>query len=131
MSRRAARAAGALGCALGAIMLGAMLGGGAFSPAVSPALAQEAEILEPGEGREVTAAICSGCHSLRLVAQQGMSRTRWDDLLDWMVEKQGMPALDPETRTTVLDYLAEHYGRRAPEGGLSPYNQPAPLMPAE
>ena len=114
---------------LAAIGLAWVIGGGALSPAA----AQDGEYggLPSGEGRETVYAICSGCHSIRLVTQQGMSRKRWDDLLDWMVKKQGMPELDPETRETVLDYLAEHYGQKAPREGLSPYNQPQPLMPAE
>jgi hypothetical protein len=105
-----------------------VVGGGLVSPAAAQ---DEYGGLPEGEGREIVYGVCSGCHSIRLVEQQGMSRERWDHLLDWMVEKQGMPELDPETRGTVLDYLAEHYGQRQPEGGLSPFNQPKPLMPAQ
>ncbi|MEW5726819.1 MAG: hypothetical protein AB1918_03240 [Pseudomonadota bacterium] len=64
--------------------------------------------LPPGEGREVVEGICSGCHSIRLVTQQRLSRERWDSLLDWMVAEQGMPELDAETRERVLDYLGSH-----------------------
>lgn len=85
-------------------------------------------ILPPGEGRETVRTICSGCHSIRLVAQQGMSRERWDKTIKSMVEEQGMPELDSETRATVLDYLAENLdaGGRQREGP-SPFNRPAPL----
>lgn len=107
-------------------------GGGDFSPAV----AQEQSYggLPPGDGREIVYGICNACHSVKLVTQQGMSRARWDHLLDWMVEQQGMPELDAETRETVLDYLSEHFGEdgaNGAEGGVSPYNQPQPLLPAE
>ena len=60
---------------------------------------------------------CGACHSLRLVQQQGLSRERWDELLAWMVEEQGMAELPAAERELVLDYLAEHYGpddRRPP-----------------
>lgn len=107
-------------------------GGGVLSPAV----AQERSYggLPPGDGREIVYGICNACHSVKLVMQQGMSRKRWDHLLDWMVEQQGMSQLDAETRGTVLDYLSEHFGQNGAEGGeggLSPYNRPQPLLPAD
>lgn len=77
-----------------------------------PAAAQDEEWdnLPPGEHRELVFALCSGCHSAKLVAQQGLSRKRWDGLLDWMVEEQGMAELDEETREQVLDYLETELG---------------------
>ncbi len=69
---------------------------------------QEEAALPPGDGREMVEGICSGCHSIRLVTQQRLSRERWDHLLDWMVAEQGMPELDAETRERVLDYLGSH-----------------------
>jgi len=85
------------------------------------AVAQEAEddvppalaAMAPGEGREATYYACAACHSIRLVTQQGLSRARWDHLLDWMVDKQGMPELADEQRAEILAYLAENYGPRA------------------
>lgn len=114
-----------LASAIGAAML-------AVAGAAAPAPAQEdgGGGLPPGDGRETVYAICSGCHSVRLVAQQGMSRERWDETLVWMVEKQGMPKLDPETREVVLDYLSAHLGvDRERPGAPSPFNRPAPLAP--
>lgn len=63
-----------------------------------------------GPGRELTGAICGACHSLAIVKQQGLSQADWDELLDWMVEEQGMVQLEPAARTTILDYLATHFG---------------------
>lgn len=62
-----------------------------------------------GPGREITGYACSACHSLAIVKQQGLSRERWDELLEWMVEEQGMTVLNPEHRGLVLDFLAEHF----------------------
>lgn len=75
-----------------------------------PAAAQEEAFggLPPGDGREVVYYTCTACHSTRIILQQGMSRTRWDHTLDWMREKQGMPALPAEDREIILDYLATH-----------------------
>lgn len=119
---------------LTALAAAALLGGG-LAASATPASAQDGhQGLPPGDGRDIVSGLCSGCHSIKLVQQQGMSRKRWDEMLVWMVEKQGMPELPPEMRTTVLDYLAEHYGeeqRRPASGGLSPYGGVQPLQPVE
>lgn len=85
--------------------------------------------LPKGEGREEVAALCSACHSLQIVKQQGLDADRWDGLMDWMTEKQGMPALDPEDRTRIVSYLAEHYGPRSGSRSMSPMNPMMPTMP--
>jgi hypothetical protein len=77
------------------------------------------ETMPEGEGRMETFAVCSACHSIMLVQQQGMDRGRWDDTMVWMVEEQGMPALEPELREKVLDYLVMAYPPARPN-----YQQP-------
>lgn len=67
-------------------------------------------ILAPGENMALVASVCSACHSLHLVAQQGLSKQRWDETLDWMVEEQGMDELNPGDREAVLVYLSTYYG---------------------
>jgi len=49
-----------------------------------------------------------------LVAQQGLTRERWNELIDWMIDEQGMPELEPEERELILDYLAKNYGPDRP-----------------
>lgn len=66
--------------------------------------------MPPGKGREETFYACVVCHSMRLVTQQGLSRDRWDEAIDWMVEEQDMPELEPADRALIVDYLAEFYG---------------------
>ncbi len=63
-----------------------------------------------GRGRELTGYLCNSCHSLAIVKQQGLSRGDWDELLDWMVEEQGMAELTDEQRDQVLDFLAANFG---------------------
>jgi cytochrome c len=85
--------------------------------AMAPALAaaeSEFGVLVDEPGVETTFYSCTACHSERLVAQQGLTRERWDDLLHWMVEEQGMQPLDPRDREEVLDYLATHYNTDRP-----------------
>lgn len=62
-----------------------------------------------GEGREITGYTCDACHSLAIVRQQGLSRDSWDELLDWMVEEQGMDEPDADNREKILGYLSEHF----------------------
>jgi hypothetical protein len=94
-----------------------------IAPPAAPASAAEEfdwQGLPPGKGREEVFYLCGPCHSLRLVTQQGLSRDRWDELLDWMVAKQAMPKPDDGERRLMLDYLAEFYGpdRKARGGKL-------------
>jgi hypothetical protein len=80
------------------------------------ALAQNGPDLPAAPGRDDVVAWCSGCHSMALVVQQGMSRARWDDTITWMVETHKMPEPAAEERKVLLDYLSEHYGEDR-EGG--------------
>ncbi|MDE0385920.1 MAG: hypothetical protein OXI22_18705 [Defluviicoccus sp.] len=52
---------------------------------------------------------------MKLVTQQGLSRSTWGEVLEFMVEEQEMAELEPEDEVLVLDYLAKFYGpdRRA------------------
>ncbi|WP_191090045.1 aldehyde dehydrogenase [Histidinibacterium aquaticum] len=89
-----------------------------------PAVAQEGEdpasdigdvgALYPAEGAELTYDICTACHSEMIVAQQGQTREGWDELLQWMVEEQGMEPLFEDEREIVLDYLSTHYNTDRP-----------------
>jgi len=51
-----------------------------------------------GAGREQTFYACIACHGFKLVAQQGQTRAQWDDTLNWMTQKHGMPPLDGDLR---------------------------------
>ena len=66
--------------------------------------------LPPGEGVEDTYFACVACHSLRTVTNGGYSRRVWDELLDWMVEDQGMMEPEPEVREIMLEYLTTYIG---------------------
>jgi hypothetical protein len=60
-------------------------------------------------GYELVSANCSACHSLNIVMQQTATAQRWDEILDWMVETQGMARLSPEDRTSIHAYLSAHF----------------------
>jgi cytochrome c553 len=80
------------------------------STAFAAAEEDEYQGLPPGAGRDEVFGLCGACHSMKLVTQQGLSRDRWDTVLDYMVEEQEMPEVDEEMRKLLLDYLAEFYG---------------------
>ena len=61
-------------------------------------------------GREEVFAYCGACHSMKLVVQQGLTRSGWDELLTWMSDEQEMEPLEPEDKKLVLDYLAKYVG---------------------
>ena len=98
-----------------AITLLMIWGWGLVCPAVPRAVAGEHESdewqgLPAGEGREEVFGLCGACHSLKLVTQQGLSRDRWDEAIQWMIDEQEMSALEPAERELLLDYLARYYG---------------------
>ncbi|MEO0398110.1 MAG: hypothetical protein AAF224_01660 [Pseudomonadota bacterium] len=66
--------------------------------------------LPDAPGRDYVSGFCAGCHSLQIVMQQRATRERWVYMLDWMQKKQNMPALLPDDKRMVLDYLVAHFG---------------------
>ena len=68
-----------------------------------------------GAGRDEVFGLCGACHSLKLVLQQGLSRSVWSEVIDYMIEEQEMAEIEREDRALVLDYLERFYGpdRRA------------------
>lgn len=53
---------------------------------------------------------CSACHSERIVTQQGLSKADWGELLEWMIDEQGMDEITEPDYSTVINYLSTHYG---------------------
>jgi mono/diheme cytochrome c family protein len=105
--------------------------GGRFSPAAaflaitlstsalfsSQAFAQampDINELPPGPGREEVFYNCYACHSFRIIKQQRLPESTWDELMDWMVEKQGMAPLTPEDRKAIVSYLGKHFSPKVP-----------------
>jgi hypothetical protein len=75
------------------------------SPSV--ATAQETpDALPESPGRDAAFYACTACHGTAVIRRSRLTREGWDELMDWMTEKHGMPRLEGEERRTVLDYLA-------------------------
>lgn len=76
----------------------------------------------PGQHRDDTFYFCTGCHGFKIVAQQGMSRERWNETFDFMVKRHNMLDVQGELREQMLDYLAQAFPeRRAPGGWRNPF----------
>lgn len=92
-----------------AMILGLLL---AWAQIPGPAVAEDDELtamgLPPDTGRDEVEAYCGACHSMKLVAQQGLSRADWEEVLVWMVDEQEMEPLEPEDHKLVIDYLAKY-----------------------
>jgi len=71
--------------------------------------------------REEAFYMCSACHAFGLVAQQGMSRPRWDGIIDFMSERHGMAKLDEKERQPLLDYLEKAFPEAPPQGWQNPF----------
>jgi len=107
-----------LGAAMLALVLGAALlalGAAASAQNFTPR-DENPEDYPAGPGRDDTFYACTACHGFKLVAQQGMNRRQWDDSLNWMTERHGMPKLGGKERDVVLNYLEATFPPRAPSG---------------
>ncbi len=71
-------------------------------------------VLVAGDGAAETYAYCIACHSERLVAQQGLTRQGWEEVIELMVEEHGMAPIEAPALARVLGYLSTHYGPDRP-----------------
>lgn len=71
-------------------------------------------ILVAGDGAAETYAFCIPCHSERLVAQQGLTRQGWEEVIELMMEEHGMAPIRSPYLERVLAYLSTHYGPDRP-----------------
>jgi hypothetical protein len=67
--------------------------------------------------REETFYFCTACHGFKIVAAQGMPRTRWNDTLDFMVRRHNMPDVQGADRERILDYLTSAFPERTERRG--------------
>jgi hypothetical protein len=101
------------------VLLGLILVAAGAAWAQQPAFTPRDETPEEfaaGAGRDETFYSCTACHNFKLVAQQGMSRRQWDEIIALMTQRHGMPPLDGKDREIVLNYLESAYPPRAPTG---------------
>ena len=71
-------------------------------------------LLVAAEGATLTHTYCTVCHSERIIAQQGLTREDWLEVLEYMVEEHGMNPIHAPDLDLVVDYLSAHYGPDRP-----------------
>lgn len=78
----------------------------------TPAVAADPDLalLPDGPGKQETFDGCASCHSIKLVVQQGLDKDGWAEVIEWMVDEQGMDPLEGDLAQTITDYLATHFG---------------------
>lgn len=79
-----------------------------------PVCAQQTQNIDPESGfvidrhwKEVRA-VCTVCHSAKLVIQNRMNRQGWLDTIRWMQKEHGLIVL-ADLEEPILDYLARNY----------------------
>ena len=86
---------------------------------MGPVLAQQpsVESMPEGEGKQLVANICAGCHSLETVLTQRRNREDWNSTVANMISRGAQIFTDESA--TIVNYLAEHYGPGAASGSSS------------
>jgi len=88
-----------------ALLVGAMTSLPAGGLGAGPQDPQTSGRLTEAPGVELVRERCLLCHSEDVVISQNLARARWDELLDWMEQTQGMAELPADIRAGILDYL--------------------------
>lgn len=85
---------------------------------------EDPEEFPDGPGRDDAFYACGACHAFNLVARQGFSRERWDETIDLMNERHGMPKLEGKDRELILNYLAKTFPPKTePRGFQNPFSK--------
>lgn len=82
---------------------------------------EDPEEFPDGPGRDDAFYACGACHAFKLVARQGFSRERWDETIDLMTQRHGMPKLEGKDREIILNYLAKTYPAKTQPGFQNPF----------
>ena len=53
---------------------------------------------------------CSSCHSLKMIYQQRLSKSRWEEIILSM-HKHGMTKLTKSDYINIIKYLSKHYNQ--------------------
>ena len=61
------------------------------------------------DGWELTNVHCASCHSAKLVTQNRMDKSGWEDIIRLMQAEHGLWDLGT-AESVIIDYLAQHYG---------------------
>ncbi|HEY6256317.1 MAG TPA: hypothetical protein VIY51_11050 [Xanthobacteraceae bacterium] len=86
--------------------------------ATAPLPAQTAPTLPPGEGRDVVANACTGCHGLNTIVQIRDGAAGWRQFVNYMIMK-GAQVSEHDT-DTIVQYLTTNFGPNSPPAAGAP-----------
>lgn len=88
----------------------------------TPLRAQSGPTLPAGEGRELVASVCTGCHTLSTIVQIRDGAAGWRQFVNYMIMKGAQVSV--HDRDTIVAYLAANFGPNSP----LPANAPPPAV---
>jgi mono/diheme cytochrome c family protein len=84
----------------------------------TPLHAQTAPTLPPGEGRDLVASVCTGCHTLNTIVQIRDGSPGWRQFVNYMIMK-GAQVSQHDT-DTIVQYLTTNFGPSSPPAAGAP-----------
>lgn len=95
-----------------------LLAGVALLVSATPLLAQTAPTLPPGEGRELVASVCTGCHTLSTIVQIRDGAPGWRQFVNYMVMKGAQVSV--HDTDVIVAYLTANFGPNSPPAAGAP-----------
>ena len=86
--------------------------------AAAPLRAQPAPTLPPGEGRELVASVCTGCHGLNTIVQIRDGAGGWRQFVNYMILKGAQVSV--HDTDTIVAYLTASFGPNSPPAAGAP-----------
>lgn len=84
----------------------------------APLLAQTAPTLPPGEGRELVASVCTGCHGLNTIVQIRDGAGGWRQFVNYMIMKGAQVSV--HDTDAIVAYLTTNFGPNSPPAAGAP-----------
>jgi mono/diheme cytochrome c family protein len=83
-----------------------------------PLRAQPAPTLPPGEGRDLVASVCTGCHTLNTIVQIRDGSAGWRQFVNYMIMKGAQ--VSAHDSDTIVQYLTANFGPNSPPAAGAP-----------
>jgi len=84
----------------------------------APLRAQPAPVLPPGEGRDLVANVCTGCHGLNTIVQIRDGSPGWRQFVNYMIMKGAQ--VSQRDSDTIVQYLTANFGPSSPPAAGAP-----------
>src|ERR1700686_1906710 len=95
-----------------------VLGGLAAVALATPLHAQTAPNLPAGEGRDLVASVCTGCHALNTIVQIRDGSAGWRQFVNYMIMKGAQ--VSQHDSDTIVQYLTTNFGPNSPPAAGAP-----------